>query len=248
MAVYAYDGSFEGLLTAYRRALDAADPAPGFENEAAAGTGWLFDTCAAGTCPETALDLAETVRSLGGRSTWRLLAYAYLSEITGFEPLLFEFVRLTLHERRSIAAWRHHDTVRQVQLWAHKVSHEAHRFSGLLRFMKLRDGVLYGPYEPDHNITVLLARHFKSRMPQQRWVIHDRGRGVAIAWDGHHLAEVAGAPDNVDELLAPEERETQRLWRLFAETVSIKTRTNPRLQQRCMPRRYWRYLPEMTAK
>ncbi|MBT8045781.1 MAG: DUF4130 domain-containing protein, partial [Pontiella sp.] len=37
----------------------------------------------------------------------------------------------------------------------------------------------------------------------------------------------------------------QQLWKTFFKSVTIEGRKNPLLQARCMPLRYWRWLPEM---
>jgi len=65
--------------------------------------------------------------------------------------------------------------------WRRKVAREAHSFTGLPRFMELRDRTLYAAYEPDHNITLLLTPHFRVRLPREQWVIHDRKHGLTVA-------------------------------------------------------------------
>ncbi|HOZ49632.1 MAG TPA: TIGR03915 family putative DNA repair protein [Candidatus Hydrogenedentes bacterium] len=248
MKTYAYDGSFEGLMTAFQAALDEGVASPTFEAAMAGRDGWLLDIEPVETDAEAAQDLCRRLRSAGGVDTLRCLIYAYLADTERLEHAMFEFARLTLDHGCSVAAWRHNDAVAEVQRWADKVSREVHRFAGLLRFKKLRDGAFYAAYAPDHNITQPLARHFRERLRAQRWVIHDRKRDIAVAWDGDRLRQVVETPADIDALLADDERDYQRLWRLFAETIAIRNRANPRLQRQFMPQRYWAYLPEMTAR
>lgn len=52
-------------------------------------------------------------------------------------------------------------------------------------------------------------------------------------------------PDSLREMLANDREplgETQ--WRAYFEMIAVPERRNPRLQAKCMPRRYWRNLVE----
>ena len=45
-------------------------------------------------------------------------------------------------------------------------------------------------------------------------------------------------------LLAEGEGIFEQAWRGYCAATVIKERLNPRLQRRCMPTRYWRYMTE----
>jgi len=242
--IYLYDGSLEGLLCAFNTALESDLERCGFAAKEHEQRGLLFAIHPVSTREHTARMLCKRLKSCGGPLTLHHVIYVFLSEIKGLEPVLYEFVRLTLVRRHSLIGWYSHQSVRCVQAWTKKVSREIHRFTGLLRFVKLEDDSLYAAYEPDHNITLTLAHHFVDRLMNERWVIHDRKRELAVAWDGEKLHPVAAAPKNIDGLLADDELDYQRLWQCFAQTATIRERANPRLQQQFMPRRYWKYLTE----
>lgn len=244
MTAFLHDGSFEGLLCAFQAALDAHDSTPIFESAVSGQTGWLLDAVAVATNSDVAQNLCNDLARWGGDETLQWVVYTCLSEIGGTEHPLFEFISLTLAQCASVVAWHQHDAVRRVRAASDKVAHEIHRFEGLLRFAKLRDGCLYAPYGPDHNITMPLARHFQRRMPNAQWVIHDKKRDLAVAWDGSALHAVADVSRNVETPLADDELDYQRLWRMFTERIAIGERVNPALQRRFMPERYWAYLPE----
>ena len=77
-------------------------------------------------------------------------------------------------------------------------------------------------------------------------MLHDLRRGRAVVWDGSRLyAELR--PENLlkDNPVADDEVEVRQLWQTFFNSVSIEGRRNSKLQARCMPLRYWRWLPEM---
>ena len=42
-----------------------------------------------------------------------------------------------------------------------------------------------------------------------------------------------------------DERQYQKLWKQYFETIAIRERTNPRCQKTLMPVRYWKHLTEM---
>lgn len=50
-----------------------------------------------------------------------------------------------------------------------------------------------------------------------------------------------------EELPEPcsDERQYQKLWKQYFETIAIRERTNPRCQKTLMPVRYWKHLTEM---
>lgn len=247
MNTFVYDGTFEGLLCAFCAALETKQASPIFETESLGQSGWLLESQYVPTDSETARALYEQVRLCSGRESLRCLVYSFLSETAGIESSQYEFVRLTLTQRRSVVEWHHNPAVAEVRTWAEKVSRETHKLTGLLRFARLCDDSLYAAYEPDHNVTMLLARHFRERLADERWVIHDKRRDLAVAWDGLQLRPVVDMPSSVDPLLAEDELAYQRLWQMFTETIAIKERINPRLQRQFMPQRYWSYLPEKTA-
>jgi probable DNA metabolism protein len=75
-----------------------------------------------------------------------------------------------------------HPHILPVNETARKVTFEAHRFLGLLRFIECNQ-YLYAEFEPDHNILVLLAGHFADRLAKENFIIHDRRRHLAVVYD-----------------------------------------------------------------
>jgi probable DNA metabolism protein len=107
----------------------------------------------------------------------------------------------------------------------------------------LQGEIYYAPVEPDHNILCLVAPHFASRLADQNWIIHDLKRGMAVVYN---QTEWVITPVDSAELIqySQEEEVYQALWQRFFEQIAIQHRTNPELQRRLMPARYWRHLVE----
>jgi probable DNA metabolism protein len=245
-----YDGTFEGLLTAFADALrDPGDPA-GFVPEKAQHTASLFGSRVVRSNTQTATDLLADIQTSGGTRSRQTILLGFLGEGHGFELDLFHYVRDTLAQGRCIDGWYGNEAARAVTALAAKVSREIHRFKGLLRFSQLQDGAFYAPFEPDHNVIVPVARHFTRRLGDQRWVIHDRKRNIALLWDTDRLHPADVAFEDADggtweDLLAADETFYRECWRRFTRHIAIGNRHNPRLQRAFMPARYWPYLVEM---
>lgn len=176
----------------------------------------------------------------------------------GLESALLGYARKAVLHGACVGQ-AHADTdVIFVHRWARRVSLEIHRFKGLLRFQELKSGRFIALYEPDYDITLPLAYHFRRRLASQSWIILDCRRCRAATWDGTRLnAENPGGDllegDLLDRCLADDEpsaaeTRSKALWQTFHRTVAIETRTNPSLQRQCMPARYWKHLPEMNAE
>ena len=173
----------------------------------------------------------------------------------GLETPLLGYARKAVLHGACIAQALADPDVIFVHRWARRVALEIHRFKGLLRFQELQSGRFIALYEPDYDITLQLAFHFRRRLASERWIILDCRRRRAATWNGTRLnAEAAGGDllegDQLDRCLAgdepsAEETRSRGLWQTFHRTVAIETRTNPLLQRQFMPARYWKHLPEM---
>ncbi len=195
------------------------------------------------------------VSAKSSRDVVHTLLRALTAMPEGLEPHLLAYARkAVLHGACIVQA--HADTdVTFVHRHARKVSLEIHRFKGLLRFQELQSGRFIALYEPDYDITLPLAFHFRRRLASQHWVILDCRRQQAATWDGERLN--AEHPDGdlltgpllerclADDEPSAAEARSRALWKTFHRTVAIETRTNPALQRQFMPARYWKHLTEM---
>lgn len=115
---------------------------------------------------------------------------------------------------------------------------------GLLRFQEISKGVFYAGYEPDHNITMLLAPHFSQRLACQPFIVHDRKRNLCAVFDGQEMIMTNRLPAIPVEKTGSED-EYAALWKAFFKTVAIQERKNPRTQMQFMPKKYWKNLIEL---
>lgn len=118
-----------------------------------------------------------------------------------------------------------------------------HKMSGFLRFVELDDGTLYARVESKFNILMPLARHFNQRFNNQSFIIHDLERKLAYL----HTEQFQGIQEILD-YQAPKVSENEEkfatLWQKFFESISIKQRHNPKLQQQFVPLIYRTFMTE----
>ena len=253
MALYIYDGSLEGFLTAVSCSLDSG----GLPEDIVPASGWQSSLFAQ---PETikttplAADKLITRLNAFSRQIIRNICYCYLSETPHFERPTAEYIFLAFKHGKNVDRYHANNAVDDVHRLSRKVGGEIHRLSGLVRFRKLSDGTFWAPIEPDHNVVLPLAWHFARRLPTQNWVIYDIARDTGVRWNTKECSTVTMDPAVVEririsgadlpDLLAVEEIDCQKLWQNYFDSVSIAGRTNTALQKSNMPRRYWKYLVE----
>jgi len=183
------------------------------------------------------------------------LQYAWLSEEPGADMALFRYIRKVFDARRPVENDLADPDIFAMEKLAKKVGREAQLLLGFVRFQKTADKRYAATISPRHNVLPLLLRHFAERFTEQVWLIYDIGRRYGVMHDAQGFHEVyidkekaAALSRNSGKLplheLDPEEVFVQELWKTYFSTVAIQERQNPKLQARCMPRRFWKYLTE----
>jgi probable DNA metabolism protein len=250
MRIFVYDKTFDGLLSAIFEAY-ASRMFP----DALLGEGDVL--------PLTATD-SHTVRTDPGKAGrvfaglkkklspegLRGLLYVWLSEQPGHDLLLFRHMRKVFDSCRRVEQDFSDPDVLAVSDLANKVGHEGHQLTGFVRFQKTAEAVYFAAIAPRYNVLPLLPGHFAGRLADQDWIIYDAGRHYGIAFDRGVFRAVSmdesrlrqGRLNAAD--LDESEPEFQALWKTYFASTAIKERLNPRLQARCLPRRFWVYLTE----
>lgn len=254
--VLLHDGSFEGFLsvvfeaTRLKLAVERIDSKARYE-------GGLFDAAREiGTRTEFAERVWKGVHERGGDEVAGMVHGAFLSEIDGIDTVIWRYLRKLFASPPGAMAKNVLDPdMHAVYAAAHKTAHESHRFQGFVRFSKAPDGSMFSVIAPDHNILQTLAGHFLARYPNMPWMIADSRRGLCLVSDadGSRIVECdpAKLPKNVEavsELADPEDARFKELWLAYYDAVNIAARRNTRQMARCLPRKYWQYLPERSRK
>ncbi len=179
------------------------------------------------------------------------LTCAWLADEDGTDRLLLRYLRGVFDAGPGYERDYADKDVFAVNQLAHKVYGEAHQLEGFARFQKTADEVYFCALAPRYNVLPLLGRHFAGRFAGQPWVVYDLRRHYGLAHERGTFREVfldetrldaVGRLDN--NVLAENEHLYQAMWKDYCAAATIAERANPRLQQRCMPRRFWPYMTE----
>jgi len=241
MKTFLYDGTFEGFLTALSLALDSGDSCA-ISKETAAETGLFSEFLDAEADPRRAAAARSLVERRGSAESWQHVRFAFLSEASGSETAILEYVKLLAEKGPAADNMLADDRVKKVHGLSAKVGGETHRFMGFVRFKELADKTLYSKIEPDHNILALLVPHFRARLGTFNWVIHDaRRNNAALYFKGKLVYAPLASAQIIEDV---KEAEVRELWKHFFKTAAITERTNPKLQRQNVPLKYRKNLTE----
>ena len=243
MHIYLYDGSFDGLLTAYFYAYRDPD---------------VYDICRQSTYQpdllsqptvittqtDKAARITRAVEQKLSAYTMQNLYLLYLSELPYCDLLGLNYLRLCFQQGANINRAKYHPVIRQVEDYRHKVTTELDHMKGFLRFQQIASLVFFARFAPDHNQLPLLQPHLERRFSDQSMIVYDEKRQYALVYDQQHSVMVPFTQADADQLLQGRQDACLLLFRRYFHTISIPERTNPRLQTSYMPHRYCSYMPE----
>lgn len=170
----------------------------------------------------------------------------YLSNDSEKENKMLKYIILGFKIGNKIDNIHTHIDVLSINKISRQVQFEAHRFTGLLRFIEI-GSLLYAGLEPDHNILPLLAQHFVDRMKNEDFLIHDTKRNIAVAYNKKEwILSDYKLKDNI--IISSNEKYFRKLWQGYFKHISIKSRENKRLQQQFVPKKYRKYLTEFLVQ
>ena len=156
---------------------------------------------------------------------------------------LLHYIRLGFKTGASVEDHLQNAHVLTVHKLVRYVLHEAHLLKGFCRFMETKSGVYYASISPVNNALPILAEHFRDRLMNQPWVIHDTSRGMAAIYDcNEYIIEPVPAGANVD--CSGDEALFQELWKTFFDTIAIKERNNKKLQRNLIPLHFRKHVTE----
>ncbi|NPV92669.1 MAG: DNA metabolism protein [Firmicutes bacterium] len=245
MIEYIHDGTFEGLLTAVYHAFRHGGDCT--ISRAGAHAPNLLDEPVTVEPSEELFDrVYRGIKRRMGFETLKNVYYLHLSEARGVDALILEYLRLAAKRGPRVNLAKNQDTILKVDRYVRQVGHEAHRFTGFLRFTRVAPRQFYAAIEPDHNILPLIAGHFTRRFSDQCFIIHDLKRESAALYNLNEVVMAGMTREQGDRLQQHTCDESfDRLWREFYQAVNIEERRNESLRRQLLPRRYWKHLTEL---
>ncbi len=251
---FLHDGSFCGFLCAAAEALNIFRTTGRIHEVCAPGDVGLFDdTVTVASDSGRAETVYRRLKAKAGEEALQRLLEAFCS---GFENISRSLAIMAVRlwsEGPAVLCDLADSDVLAVEKAAHRTRAEVNLFYGLTRFSELSDGTWYAPINPQANILPLIADHFAARYPDMKFVIHDTERATALlhpkngSWHIVPDFEFLPAADSLvsGEAVSPGELRVREAWKRYFNAVAIEERKNPSLQRGHMPKKYWRFLPEM---
>lgn len=239
--VYLHDGTFDGFLTCvYRHYYE--DKADGIYEDKSYRPMLLQEVSYVETESMKADRVHSAIMSKFTEEMYFTIYHTFLSNEYEKDTWLLRYIQLAFKHGKDIAYARSLDDIYRVQKIGRQVGFEKHRFLGLLRFSDLGT-CLYARFEPDHNIVTLLADHFCDRFKNEKFIIHDQKRQIAvIGYEGRWL--LIDYDHVVEETKLKEEVFFRALWKEYFNHIGIEGRKNERLQQSFVPLKYRKHLIE----
>lgn len=237
------DGSFEGLMTVvYQYYYEKICPIEIVEADKFQQSLWT-DYVIVQTDDEKA---ERVIKAISGKMPLETRNHIYLSFMSYEQTKyldIFKYIIAGFHYGKAIDKYENLDYVLAVHNLSRSAGNEGHFLKEFLRFTKTSDGVLYADISPKNDVLPILAEHFSDRLCDERFVIHDISRGIAVVYNAKEWV-ITDTPDDVFFDFDNDELKFQELWTLFYNTVAIKERINKKLRRSNMPKRYWRHMTE----
>lgn len=240
---YYYDGSFDGLLTAVYEAYYRKESPSGIYPDSFPQQSLCEKHVHIPTDYEKAARVYNAIDSKISGEALENVYYAYLSEMENISTHIYDYLKMGFKVGKSIDLHLSDDRVLRVHSAARKVRRECHLMLGLLRFKKFAKDLYYAAYSPDNNITVLICPHFKDRLSDQNWIIHDVKRNLAGVYDKEECVFI-DLPSDFQYSIEANGDTFENLWKEYYKSICIKERKNLKLHKQLVPVRYWKYLTE----
>jgi probable DNA metabolism protein len=244
-----YDGTFEGLLTAVYEIYERKLALIKIQKGEWLSTALFEDVLHVITDKQKAERVLKGLQQRLSAAGLQRLYAAHMADLANEDTTMIGFIRYAFDSEQNIEEDYGNKYVLRLSEIVRMVRREKHRMEAFVRFQKLQDETFYAAIEPDINVVPLLARHFKDRYTDQKWIIYDLRRNYGIFYDLHHVEYIAldfsaANPANVISAYTADEGLYQHLWQNYFKSVNIPARKNTKLHMRHIPKRYWRYLTE----
>ena len=249
--VLVYDGSFEGFLSVVFKVYEEKLTNVDVQKEGQVQASFFGESEEIVTNKAHAdrvwKGLKKKLTSFGRNQ----LYYSFLSELDSVENLLLDYVQQVFKSTENIEKDFSNSTVLKLSKITKSVGREKHRMEAFVRFRLTKDELYFASIEPDFNVLPLIAKHFKLRYADQKWLIYDIKRKFGLYYNLESVEIIVMEfPTHFDftktsgDFFAEQELEFQDLWQNYFKSTNIASRKNMLLHVRHVPKRYWKYLSE----
>lgn len=180
---------------------------------------------------------------------FNIMYNVFISNHDNKELIIYYFYLNTLKYGKNIIYKRNLKCVSLALKISKHVGGENHRFKGITRFKELENNILYSEINPDNDILFLLSKHFKERLKNEYWIIKDVNRKMYSIYDKNNFYLINEENFEIKtKNISLLEKNIQEMWKDFYNTIGIKTRKNERCRMNFMPKKYWKYITEVSEE
>ena len=252
MNVFAFDNTFEGLLTLVFECYQRRQ----FPDEIICGEGSqsvLFgSTIMIETDDYKAERVWKGIVSHSSKENGHRIYRVFLSGMPDTPLVLVKYIRLVIDSTKNQETNFSEPIVIQINKLHQKVCKEAHRIQMFVRFQKTVEDSYYASFAPMYDVLPLCIPHFRDRYADQPWIIYDLKRNYGFCYDLKNVSRVVFNDLKVNpqngqlhsSLLAEDEKLFQQLWKQYYHSICIEERKNKKAHLQQLPKRFWKYLPE----
>ena len=242
--IFAYDGSFEGFLSAV---FDS------FSMKTIPADVVVFDDMEPSLLKihyvETDFEHAKRVKTgietKLGYTVLNMVENAFLFDGEGKENAVLRFIHKAFSVGKSIGSRIGDEDVNRVYKMCVAVGNEAERFRQFSRFSDSK-GALVSVIRPKHFVLPLIKHYFCSRIKNEHFMIFDAEHEAALI---HTPERTAIIPvENLELPDCTEDGFYSDLWKSYYRHIAIASRYNPVCRRTHMPKRFWQYLPEVAEE
>lgn len=248
---YLCEDSLEGIFSAIYRAYEDRHGHKANEiriRETAFNQELFCEYIAVETDFDRALKVARTVQRDISRPAYEFIQRSAISCIPEKADAIYRFIQYGLTIGDRIMDCLTLPFVQTLYDIDKRVYNEIYHWKEFLRFQELADGSLFARINPKSNLLPWLADHFADRYSGEDWVIADTvHRTVLFHRKDQGCMYAAMEEVDFDELSLPyseDEKDMQKLWKLFVDTIAIKERKNRDLQRQLLPLWFRKYMKE----
>lgn len=239
--VFAYDGSFEGLMSAVFDAFfmktlpDDIFPFDDMEPT-------LLKIHTVETNFEHAKRVEHAIAKKLGGGAQNLVRRGFLFEGGGKENAIMHYLWKGFNEGANAAKAIADPAVNPLFKMAAAVSNEQRLLMGFVRFSE-NGGALTAVIHPKHFVLPLLRGYFCARLYNENFMIYDENHGAALIHSGRRTAVIPVADLEIPK--CEEDKFYRDLWKSYYRHIAIASRYNPKCRMSHMPKRFWSDMPEV---
>lgn len=187
-----YDGSFNGFLTVVFKAFEEKLTIADIQRNNDIQKGFFTETETVFTQMDKARRVWNGIQHKNNAAI-KTIYFAFLSEIKGIELLLYKYI-CSLYNKPLMGPLDNLEgDLVKIHQYAGMVAREKHRIEAGAAFKISKDDVYFSTIAPLYDVLPLISKYYRSKFPNQEFIVYDLKRKYAIHYNSDHIEMVSMA-------------------------------------------------------